>query len=112
MVAHGDDLDDDYVLDDLVAQSDDDDSGELAHLEGEEDQFEAGDDDEENVSASNTTARPQPTLPKTSSISSSSKVPTQSTTAPIQSDDATRDKKRKKRAKDNERKAKVRLSYK
>lgn len=105
MVAHGDDLDDDYAPDDLVAQSDDDDSGELAHLEGEEDQFEADEDaDDENVTASNTTA--QPPLPPTSASKSSIH-----TTAPTQSDDATREKKRKKRAKDNERKAKVRLTY-
>lgn len=91
MVARGDDLEDDYAPDDLVALSDDDEidnSMEFAPLEGEEDQFVADDDADPPVRG----------IPKN---------PVQ--LLPTQSDDAKQEKKRKKRAKDNERKAKVRV---
>jgi len=91
MVARGgDDLEDDYAPDELVAQSEDgdDDAMEPAPLEGEEDQFIADDDSYTPVDARLTasdrmgiTHRP--------------------------SDEAKREKKRKKRLKDNERKTKV-----
>lgn len=86
----GDDLEDDYEPDELVAQSEDGDYVDLAPLEGEEDQFIADDD-------AYTQAAPR----------LSPKDETGVTHA--QSDDARREKKRKKRMKDNERKAKVSL---
>jgi hypothetical protein len=92
MVARGgDDLEDDYEPDELVAQSEEEgfnDAVELAPLEGEEDQFIADDD-------TYTPATPRPTAKDRTAIAS----------AP--SGEAKREKKRKKRAKDNERKAKV-----
>lgn len=75
----GDDLDDDYAPDELVAVSDDEGPVELVPLDGEEDVFVAADD---------TTDRPNPVLP-------------------VSNDEAKKAKKRKRKAKDNERKAKA-----
>jgi len=74
----GDDLDDDYAPDELVAVSEDEGPVELVPLDGEEDVF---------VTADDTTDRPNPVLP-------------------VSSDEAKKAKKRKRKAKDNERKAK------
>lgn len=82
----GDDLEDDYDPDELVAQSEEeylDNTVEFAPLEGEEDQFVADDD------AYTPTAKDK------------------TVTSPLPLEEAKQGNKRKKRAKDNERKAKV-----
>jgi len=100
MTTRGDDLEDDYAPDGLVADSDLDDGESFAPLEGEEDQF-IVDDDGAHVNGNDaTTISPSSKPVKNGNIE-------RSTTAAID-DEAKKDKKRKKRAKDNERKAKVR----
>lgn len=121
----GDDLDDDYAPDELVAHSDDgaldgDAPEEFAPLEGEEDQFvldndhdaEDQDDVEEavlprrvNADVRSESGR-KSNAPKTPAASADVG---ESTGRPLTAEEeAKKEKKRKRRAKDNERKAKVR----
>lgn len=97
MGARGDDLDDDYAPDELVALSDDDyfdGATEFAPLEDEEDQFVADDSDDDTAYT-----RPSSTLPI---LKPGIQLPS------TEASESKSQKKRKKRAKDNERKAKVR----
>lgn len=81
----GDDLDDDYSPDALVALSDDEGAVDRQPLEGEEDAFIAGEEDDHGT-------------PSSAILLSTNDA------------DALKDKKRKRKAKDNERKAKVESS--
>lgn len=105
MATRGDDLDDDFIDEGFVAGSDVDEDGDhvrvFAPLEGEEDQFVAGDDDVLYTPEAGTSAKRKSTAVENADASAA-KSGVSSTT-----DEAKRDKKRKKRAKDNERKAKV-----
>ncbi|KAF8311257.1 hypothetical protein DL93DRAFT_2083459 [Clavulina sp. PMI_390] len=108
MVARGDDLDDDYAPDDLVAVSDDEEeNNHFAPLHGEEDQFASDADAAEDADDDDPTSQQQnPPSSKQPSSSKSLKRTQSQMNAPNDVDEAKKEKKRKKRAKDNERKAK------
>lgn len=107
MATRGDDLEDDYAPDDLVADSDVDDEGygeleTFAPLDGEEDQFVLDDHSNSKLPTAKADSAKRKAIDNADATREKKDYMV---------DEAKRDKKRKKRAKDNERKAKVHCNH-